>query len=408
MSYIGSKARRFCAVLIGLVFFVTGTLKLMDPVGTMLIVREYLNFLHLGFLSGAAMVFAEFFAVAETGLGICLVTGVFRKVTAWCVTGLLGGFTLLTLLLWVLNPSMDCGCFGEAVHLTHFQSFAKNVVLCILTFAAFFPYKDFGEPKKSKYVTFALTAAASAAFAVYSLMFIPMLELTPFNLSSRLEASESQAAGEDEYVSTFVYEKNGKRGLFTLDFIPDSTWTFVEAHTVKKEDYINETDFPRLSFRDNSGEYRDTLAVKGLVMAVSVPEPAKMSAKRWENTARLLGDAAEKGFVPLLLVADSPDGFSHLIASEKLGAEESMQLMTAVYYSDYKTLISLNRSNGGAVYFNDGNILCKWAARNLPSPRKLAKLVRHDATEVMLDSDSKGKLAFEAYMLYTLAMMLII
>lgn len=143
-------------------------------------------------------------------------------------------------------------------------------------------------------------------------------------------------------------------------------------------------------------------------MAVSVPEPAKMSAKRWENTARLLGDAAEKGYVPLLLVADSPDGFSHLIASEKLGAEESMQLMTAVYYSDYKTLISLNRSNGGAVYFNDGNILCKWAARNLPSPRKLAKLVRHDATEVMLDSDSKGKLAFEAYMLYTLAMMLII
>ena len=106
MSYIGSKARRFCAVLVGLVFFVAGTLKLMDPVGTMLIVREYLNFLHLGFLSGAAMVFAEFFAVAETGLGICLVTGVFRKVTAWCVTGLLGGFTLLTLLLWILNPSM--------------------------------------------------------------------------------------------------------------------------------------------------------------------------------------------------------------------------------------------------------------------------------------------------------------
>ena len=79
MSYIGSKARRFCAVLVGLVFFVAGTLKLMDPVGTMLIVREYLNFLHLGFLSGVAMVFAEFFAVAETCLGICLVTGVFRS-----------------------------------------------------------------------------------------------------------------------------------------------------------------------------------------------------------------------------------------------------------------------------------------------------------------------------------------
>ena len=167
LHYIGSRFRRLCAVILGFVFFVAGVLKLMDPVGSMLIVREYLNFLHLGFLRAMAGPIAEMFALAETTLGICLVTGVFRKVTAWATTILLGGFTLLTLLLWILNPDMDCGCFGEAVHLTHFQSFVKNIVLCLLTLAAFVPYNDFGKPKKSKYFTFALTLVAVLIFAVY-------------------------------------------------------------------------------------------------------------------------------------------------------------------------------------------------------------------------------------------------
>lgn len=408
MNYIGNKARRFCAVVLGLVFFVAGILKLMDPVGTTLIIREYLNFLHISFLSGISGIIAEAFASLETLLGICLITGVFRIVTAWASSILLWGFTLLTLLLWILNPNMDCGCFGEAFHLTHFQSFAKNIILCLIAFGGFFPYKDLGRPKNSKYVTFALTVAAVIAFAVYSLMFIPMLELTPFNLSSRLEAAEGlPETDEDEYISTFIYEKNGKSGVFTLNNIPDSTWTFVEAKTIKKEDNINESEFPRLSFRDTEGEYRDTLAAKGLVMAISVPEPKKMNTAKWEKTADLLKKSADAGFTALLLAGSSPDQFSDIIVNAGVDQATSMQIFTSVYYSDYKTLISLNRSNGGAVYFNDGNLISKWASRNLPSARKLAKIVRQDDTEVMLDSDSKGKLTFEAFMLYTLALMLI-
>ncbi len=408
MNYLGNKARRFCAVVLGLVFFVAGILKLMDPVGTTLIIREYLNFLHIGFLSGIAGFIAEFFASLETLLGICLITGVFRIVTAWASSILIWGFTLLTLLLWILNPNMDCGCFGEAFHLTHFQSFAKNIILCLLALGGFLPYKDLGKPKNSKYVTFALTTAAVIAFAAYSLIFIPMLELTPFNLSSRLEAAEGLPdANEDEYISTFIYEKNGKTGVFTLNNIPDSTWTFVEAKTIKREDNIDESEFPRLSFRDADGEYRDTLAAKGLVMAISVPEPKKMSTARWENTAELLKKSADAGFTSLLLVGSFPEQLVEIIRNAGVDQAAAMEILTNVYYSDYKTLISLNRSNGGAVYFNDGNLISKWAARDLPGAKKLAKLVRQDDTEVMLDSDSKGKLTFEAFMLYTLALMLI-
>lgn len=409
IGYVGGKMKRFCAVILGLVFFTAGTLKLMDPVGTTLIVREYLNFLHLGFLRVLAGTIAETFALTETLLGVCLVTGVFRKVAAWAVAVLLGGFTLLTLLLWILNPPMDCGCFGEAMHLTHFQSFAKNVVLMFIAAAAFLPFKDFGKPRNSRYVTFALAAAAVLSFAVYSKMFIPMLELTPFNLSSRLAAASAvQESDGDEYISTFIYEKNGKTGVFTLNNLPDSTWTFVETKTVRQQSSGRDSGFPELPFRDAAGEYRDSLAAGPLVMVVSVPEPGKMKTSAWRESARFLGDASAAGFTPLLLVASDPVSFPALIAREKLSTAESMLLMTSVYYSDYKTLISLNRSNGGAVYFNDGNLISKWAARNLPGQRKIGKLLRQDSTEVMLDSDGKGRLAFEAYMLYVLALMLVI
>ena len=408
IKYVGDKMKRLCAVILGLVFFVAGTLKLMDPVGTTLIVREYLNFLHLGFLRVLSGTIAETFALTETLLGVCLVTGVFRKVAAWAVSVLLGGFTLLTLLLWILNPPMDCGCFGEAIHLTHFQSFVKNIVLMLIAAAAFMPFRDFGKPRSSRYVTFALVVAAVLAFAVYSKMFIPMLELTPFNLSSRLAAAAAEPeSGEDEYISTFIYEKNGKTGVFTLNNLPDSTWTFVETRTVMQQSSDRDSEFPELSFRDAAGEYRDSLATGPLVMVVSVPEPGKMKASAWIESARFLGDAAAAGFTPLLLVASDPVSFSTLIAREKLPTAESMLLMTSVYYSDYKTLVSLNRSNGGAVYFNDGNLISKWAARNLPSQRKIGKILRQDSTEVMLDSDGKGRLAFEAYMLYVLALMLV-
>lgn len=406
---ISMKARRLCAVILGFVFFGAGVLKLMDPVGTALIINEYFNFFHIGFLRPAAEVIGETFALVETLTGICLITGVFRALTAWVATFLTGGFTILTFILWVFNPAMDCGCFGEAIHLTHGQTLIKNLILCALIFAAFFPYKHFGIPKKRKYVSFIMVSVAVLFFAVYSLMFIPLLELTPFNYSSMIEAAVPEnGVEEDEYVSTFIYEKNGKTGVFTLNKLPDSTWTYVETKTIKRQINIDETDYPKLSFKDVSGEYRDSLAADGIVLAVSVPEPSKMKAEGWGKIADLLSEAGTAGFKPLLLAACTPEDFSAIIAASKLSPDRSMPLLTSVYYSDFKTLISLNRSNGGAVYFNDGNLISKWAFRNLPKKKTLDKIVKKESTEVMLDSDTRSRLSFQMFVLYTSALMLLV
>ena len=104
---------------------------------------------------------------------------------AGAATGVLMLFyTVLTLALLIVNPSMDCGCFGEAIHLTHGQTLVKNLILCALIFAAFFPYKHFGIPQKRKYVSFIMVSVAVLFFAVYSLMFIPLLSASGENTTT--------------------------------------------------------------------------------------------------------------------------------------------------------------------------------------------------------------------------------
>ena len=93
---------------------------------------------------------------------------------------------------------------------------------------------------------------------------------------------------------------------------------------------------------------------------------------------------------------------------EGLETSHKITLGASAYSVDYKTLISLNRSNGGATYFNDGNLIEKWGRRNLPSDSDLAKLMKKDSTDAMLSASSKGRLSMQAFFLYTLAIMFLI
>ena len=135
------RIRRFCAILIGLVFLASGLLKLLDPVGTGLIVSEYLKFFRMNFLQGAAKGLGMVLSIVEAGTGAALVSGVFRKATAIITSALILFFTIITLILWIANPVMDCGCFGEAIHLTHGETLLKNVALIALALVAFIPFQ---------------------------------------------------------------------------------------------------------------------------------------------------------------------------------------------------------------------------------------------------------------------------
>ncbi len=391
MKYIVEKFRRFCGFITGFVFFISGIIKLLDPVGAGLVMDEYFSFLHLNFLGFASKVMGVAFALAETAIGTALITGVWRRAAAAAAMGFQGFFTILTLILVIFNPEMDCGCFGEAVHLTHMQTFLKNLVLCALLAAAFIPFREFGSPKPRKYVSFGIVGTAVLAFTVYSWIYIPLVDFTDYKPAATLASASTMS--EDMYEAYFIYEKDGVQEKFTIEHLPDSTWTFVSSETMLKENAVIPVP---LSFSDADGRYVDEMAARGSVMVVSVYDP-DIKAKKWARIGSFVKNAAEAGFTPLVLIASAPGG-----------TEIPEDISGSVYYSDYKTLITLNRSNGGATYFNDGSLICKWAFNALPDRERLEGTADENGLESAIDKDTRGSLAFQGFLLYVFAVMLLL
>ena len=391
MRYLFLRMKRFCGFITGFVFFLSGIIKLMDPVGAGLVMDEYFDFLHIGFLSFSAKAAGVFFAFAETLIGTALITGVWRKPTALCAICLQTFFTLLTLLLVIFNPEMDCGCFGEAIHLTHMQTFLKNVLLLALLLIYYIPGRHLGEARKKKYISFSLVSVSVIAFTIYSLIYIPLIDFTAYRPGSKLEAG-AEINADAMYESVFTYEKDGIRETFTLGHLPDSTWTFVNAETRLKNGY--EESLTGLSFYDPvTGDYKDNLAIEGKVLAISVYD-SQMGARKWSRTEAFISRASKAGFTVLLLCA-SEEGIP-------------ASLSDSAYISDYKTLISLNRSNGGATYFHNGQLIRKWAGINTPDASELKTIAETAATEIVIAQDSKGSLVFQGFLLYVTAIMLLL
>ena len=349
--------RRFSAVLVGFVLFLSGILKLMDPVGARLVVEDYLQFLHLGFLSGLAGLAGSGLALLETVLGAALITGVWRRLTA-IVTGiLLGFFTILTLILYIGNPPMDCGCFGEIVHLTHLQSLIKNVVLLLLWALASLPLNKLGPTRKVKYVSFSIVAVSVCLFMLYSSLSIPLIDFTPFKPGAEMMLPEEIEDPSDDRT-------------------------------------------PTLSLSDATGEYVDSLMVSGKVLAVSVYMPEKLRESDWERIGRVMRESATLGYNPVVLAAATPATMESLTAIP--------EVLSSTYFADRKKLLTLNRSNGGATYLDDGLIVAKWSRRRLPDRDKLAALSGEDAAESLLTENNGSRLKFQAFLLYVFAVMLLL
>jgi uncharacterized membrane protein YphA (DoxX/SURF4 family) len=402
MKYLYLRLKRFCGFVAGIVFFIAGIFKLLDPVGAGLVMKGYMDFFHLGFMFALAKPFAVALAFLETVIGAALVTGVFRRLSAIAAIAFQVFFTLITLILVIFNPEINCGCFGEVIHLSHLQTFLKNIILLSLLLLYALPLRHLGSPKKLKYVSFGVVVMSVAAFAIYSWIRIPLIDYTDFKPASALKAGSAfSVATEDMFEAVFVYEKDGESQEFTLENLPDSTWSFVETRTVAK-DGLN-TNAADLSFYDAFGEYHDTLAVKGKVMVISVYNP-KMKTK-WKTIASFISRVEEAGFRPLLLVSASADQMESVFQKNPELAELFRGVM---YYSDHKTLVAMNRSNGGVTYFSDGYLVRKWSCGNAPDTPELNEISVGDDTEVIIESDSRGRLAFQGFMLYVFAIMLLL
>ena len=328
--------RRVAAVLLGLVLFAGGVLKLMDPVGAQLVMESYLNFLHLGFLRVLAPLLTLIFNLLETLVGIAVIAGAWTRWMRWVALGLMSFFTFLTLLLLIFNPAMDCGCFGEIVHLTHLQSFLKNIVLLLLWVAAFLPLGKVSRHHVRRPVLAVIAMAGALVFCLHGYRHLPLLDLTDLKIGTELTEGKVSLLGED-------------------------------------------------------GDYHDELALEGPVLLISVHDPAALSAGERERIARTAEAAREVGMTPIIASA---------------GPLDSEGLPEGAYLADRKTLKSLNRSNGGATYISDGQIVRKWRVGRSTASR-LGQTLAQDPATVIAERVVRGRLTVGTYVLLTFVLILI-
>jgi len=385
MNKFYNKFRRACAWITGAVFAFSGILKLMDFVGTGLIVTEYFKFFHIAFLTPIAGPAGFLLALAEAVTGIGLMSGVWRKIFAITASALTLFFTFITILLVIFNPSMDCGCFGEAIHLTHLQTLIKNLVLVSLCLAAFLPFRDLGEPRPVKTVTFAIGSISLLFFGIISARTLPFKDFTSLRTGVTVAAAESEGCTMPKFDAEYIYEKDGIRKTFTMEELPDSTWTFVDVITIENKDT---KEAPILSIVDSLGVTCDSLAAEGKVLISSVYKPEKIRNENdWNKIEETLAAADSLGVKPLLLAAGTREG---------------------AFASDYRTLVSLNRSNGGYTLLDNGLIIRKWPAANAPDKGTLKDAVSDDPLDVMTSYETKGDMIFQAFLLYLFAILILL
>src|SRR5205085_579177 len=123
--------------LVGVLFIISGFIKANDPLGFSYKLDEYFVVFHMEWMSHISLALAILICAAEIGLGVATLMGARMNFTSWSLLLMIVFFTFLTFYSWYFNKVTDCGCFGDALHLTPFQSFMKDIVLLVLILLIF-------------------------------------------------------------------------------------------------------------------------------------------------------------------------------------------------------------------------------------------------------------------------------
>ena len=244
MKQIKTIIAAICRTLLGVVYIFSGVVKAIDPLGTVYKIEDYLKAFG-GFFSDLlplAEVAAWALIITELLLGVCMVMNVRTKWTSWIALAFYCVMTPLTLYIALTNPVSDCGCFGDAVVLTNWQTFWKNAVLIVLALALVALRKHVRQLWGGwmELVIVATSLAAVLSFKTWTIQHLPVIDFRPYKIGNHLPTlmEYPEDAEADVYEFSFVYEKDGVEERITLDNNPkgDSTRTFVrqESKLIKK------------------------------------------------------------------------------------------------------------------------------------------------------------------------------
>ncbi len=350
MRYLVSFAR----IVVGILFMISGFIKLNDPVGFSFKLEEYFSqgVLDLPFFEPYALTISVVVVILEVLLGVMLLLGFRVKFTVWSLLLMIIGFTFLTFYSAYFNKVTDCGCFGDALKLTPWQSFTKDVVLLVLIIILF---------KGSKLITPFIGAMAQRVVTLIAVVLcgiyvnfvlnhLPVIDFRPYKIGANIEAGMGFPEGAPQPIYDYAWRfmVDGKEQIFvTQGDYPsvDGEYLGVETTEVQKGYEPPIHDF---TIEQDGEDFAASLLQEPKLVMVIAYDLRKTNYNVYSEVKKVTDEAMKKGYEVIGMSASDTGQAAKLIKDHQLGFP--------FYFTDETTLKTIVRSNPGVLVLEKGTI----------------------------------------------------
>ena len=346
---------QFSRIFVGILFIISGLIKLNDPVGFSYKLAEYFSepVFNIMFFEPFALAIALFLVVLEVVLGVFLLIGYKSKFTIWSLLLLIIMFTFLTFYSAYFNVVKDCGCFGDALKLTPWQSFSKDIILLFFIIILFFNIKLI-RPLFSKKIQSGIVVTSvilCGLMAYYVLNHLPIIDFRPFKVGNNIQKGMEIPDGAPQSVveMVFIYNVNGVDKEFSVDQIANlpTGATFVD----RKDKVITEGYVPPIHdfvMEMDGSDYKDEFLVAPKLMIFVTYDLNKAEKEGLEKLEKLNTEAKAKGYQVIAMTGSSPDEI------EKIKKDYGFTF--DFYFCDAIALKTIERANPSVVIIEKGTI----------------------------------------------------
>jgi len=379
MKVIISKIVILSRICAGFVFIFSGFVKAVDPLGSTYKFIDYFYAFTIPWLEPAAFPLSILLSGSEFLIGVCLLLFIQNRLANWGALLFMAGFTPLTLWLALTNPVQDCGCFGDAIILSNWQTFYKNILISALVIISFV-YRNSTKcwaTNKGEWLITAVTALLITGFSWFNYQHLPVIDFRPYkignNISEGMIIPEDAPANVYEQYYTLEDTTSGKQvSIESNQYMSDSTywrkgttWKFISATEPKLVEEGYQPAIHDFSISSLSGEdiTQDVLADTGYYFIV-IAYDLKKSERKCQPEINSLYNKA---------VADNHK-FICLTSVTSSEIEQFKTIHNAAYefyITDPITLKTIIRANPGLIILHKGTIIAKWNSNDVPTYDKI-------------------------------------
>jgi len=360
---------------VGLLFIFSGLIKANDPLGFGYKLQEYFEVFHISFLNDYAVLLAILLCTLEIVLGALLLLGFWSSKVAWGLLVIIIFFTFLTFYSAFFKVVTSCGCFGDAIPLTPWQSFSKDVILLSLILQLFLRRKDILPViarKKAQQFIAGLVLILSLGFGLFTYSYLPILDFLPYKIGNNIPELMITPPGATPDVYEITYNLKNKsseetKSMTDKEYLKtqiwkDKNWEIIGdpiSKLIKKGFDLKIKD---LKITDNQGtDYNQEILENPYYNLVIVAyDLSKTDATGIGNLNALAINAAENYNIRTVLLTSNSAQDAELFSQKN-------KLVMEVFYADGIPLKSMVRANPGVLLLKNGTVINKWHFRSMPS-----------------------------------------